>query len=35
MQIPYSTKQGIISVEQRFLANEQGISPATLEIIAG
>jgi hypothetical protein len=34
-QIPYSTKQGIISAEQGILAQEQGISPAKTEIIVG
>ncbi|MFZ0096417.1 MAG: hypothetical protein WAK97_21060 [Pseudolabrys sp.] len=33
-QIPYATEQGIISAEQRILAQEQGISPAKTEIIA-
>jgi hypothetical protein len=35
MQIPYSTKQVIISAEQGILVQEQGISFAKTEIIAG
>ena len=35
MQIPYSTKQGIISAELGILAQEQGILSAGIEIIAG
>jgi hypothetical protein len=35
MQIPYSTKQEIISAEQGILAQEQGFSSAKTEFIAG
>jgi len=35
MQIPYSTKQGIISAEQGILAQEQGFSSAKTKFIAG
>jgi hypothetical protein len=35
MQIPYSTKQGIISTKQGILVQEQGISPARIEINRG
>jgi hypothetical protein len=34
MQIPYSTKQGILLTEQGILTQEQGILPAKIEIIA-
>ena len=34
-KIPYSTEQGIISAEQRILAQEKGILPAKIEIFAG
>jgi len=34
MQIPYSTEQEIISVEQGIFAREQGILPGKFEIIA-
>jgi len=34
-QVPFSTKQGIIFVEQEILAQEQGILPAKTKIIAG
>jgi hypothetical protein len=32
---PYSTEQGIISAEQEILAQEQGILPVKIKIIAG
>jgi hypothetical protein len=35
MQIPYSTKRGIISAEQGILAQEQGILSGNIEPIAG
>jgi hypothetical protein len=33
-RIPCATEQGIISVEQRILEQQQGISPTKIEIIA-
>ena len=35
MQFPYSTEQGIIFAKQGILSQEQGISPAKIEINAG
>jgi hypothetical protein len=35
VKIPYPTKQGIISLEQGSLAQEQGILSAKIEIVTG
>jgi hypothetical protein len=34
-KIPCTTEQGIASAQQRILAQEQGILPTMIEIIAG